>query len=32
VDRAKDVYGVCIDPGTLTIDEAATKALRAGKE
>lgn len=31
VERARDVYGVCIDPASLTIDEEATKALRAGK-
>jgi N-methylhydantoinase B/oxoprolinase/acetone carboxylase alpha subunit len=31
VERAKNVYGVVIDKDTLTVDEAATKALRASK-
>ena len=29
VERAKNVYGVVIDPATLVVDEAATAALRA---
>lgn len=28
IDAAKDLYGVAIDPATLTVDEAATAALR----
>ena len=30
IDRAREVYGVCIDPDTLRVDAAATEALRAG--
>jgi hypothetical protein len=29
VERAKNVYGVAIDPVTFVVDEAATAALRA---
>ena len=29
VERAKNVYGVAIDPATLTVDAKATEALRA---
>lgn len=32
ITKARDVYGVVIDPGTLEIDEAATAARRAQKE
>jgi N-methylhydantoinase B len=31
VQRARDVYGVVVEEGTLRVDEAATTALRAGK-
>ncbi len=30
IEGARDTYGVAIDPKSLTIDEKATKALRAG--
>jgi N-methylhydantoinase B/oxoprolinase/acetone carboxylase alpha subunit len=30
IPHARDVYRVAIDPGTLTIDQAATRELRAG--
>jgi N-methylhydantoinase B len=30
-ERAKEVYGVVIDPATLQIDEPATRKLRGGK-
>ena len=29
VERARDVYGVAIDPNTMAIDEAETARLRA---
>ena len=32
VERAKKVYGVVIDPATLTVDGKATEALRAAHQ
>ena len=32
VERAKSVYGVVIDPATLTIDAKAIEALRSNQK